>query len=450
MRAGAVLTQRISEACGGHAGCFAGAIMSVERAQLGSQPDDLPEPPTIGDLVQGRYRIEQELGRGGMGVVLEAHDEMLDRQVALKVVLPRMLRSPEAIERFYNEARSLARIDSRNVVRVLDFGTVNEPATASGLPFMVLELLRGEDLFSIASRLPGGMPPARVVRYALEACAGLAAAHAQGIVHRDLKPENLFLADEPDGTQCLKVLDFGIARSHTRRALTRGHVGVGSPGYMAPEQVEGKEVVDGRADIWALGVVMYELLAQRPAFFGDDPRSLCLQILSAPVTPLSQLRTDLPPALVYIVERCMERDPERRFANVAELAEALSPLDDWSPSSDAELIRRRLEGGLEGGEESPPRSGARPAIERLTSSDLVDLPSPPRPRRARRVISAIVVALVLIPLVALLPRVAKAPELAPARAWTAQTLASTQATWNKARDRARELWMKEPAGEPAR
>ncbi len=420
--------------------------MSVDRLQLANQPEDLPEPPAIGDLVQGRYRIQQELGRGGMGVVLEAHDETLGRDVALKVVLPRMLRAPEAVERFYNEARSLARIESKHVVRVLDFGTINEPVSAAGLPFMVLELLRGEDLFAVASRLPNGLPPARVVRYALEACAGLAAAHAQGIVHRDLKPENLFLSEDADGTHSLKVLDFGIARSHARRALTRGQVGVGSPGYMSPEQVEGKGAVDGRADIWALGVVMYELLAQRPAFVGDDPRSLCLQILSAPVTPLSELRDDLPPALVYIVERCMEREPERRFANVAELADALSPLDDWSPSSDAELIRRRLESS----EETVPSSGTRMlASPQLTSSDIVDVPSR-KPRRLRRIVSAVVVVLLLAPLVALLPRVAQAPELAPARAWSAEALASTQAAWVKVRDRARELWMKEPAGEPSR
>jgi eukaryotic-like serine/threonine-protein kinase len=380
-----------------------------------------------------------------MGIVLAAQDEMLGRAVALKVVLPRMLRSEEAVERFGNEARSLARIESRNVVRVLDFGTISEPASCAGLPFMVLELLRGEDLFSVASSVPGGLSPARVVRYALEACAGLAAAHAQGIIHRDLKPENLFLAQEPDGTSCLKVLDFGIARSHTRRALTRGQVGVGSPGYMSPEQVEGRGHVDERADIWALGVVMYELLAQRPAFFGETAQSLCLQILNAEVTPLSDIRHDLPMALVYIVERCMERDPDKRFANVAELADALAPLDDWNPSTDAELIRRRLESS----DEEIPGSGPRlVASPHQASNDIVDVRRP-RPR-LRRIVSALFVVITLVPLVALLPRVARAPELAPARAWSAQAVASTQAAWFKVRDRARELWMKEPAGEPAR
>ncbi len=419
--------------------------MSAELLRAPSEPGDLPVLPKAGDLVHGRYHVDFELGRGGMGVVLQARDQMLDRDVALKVVLPRMLRSPEAIERFSNEARSLAQLESRHVVRVLDFGSIASPPESAGLPFMVLELLRGEDLFSVASR-EEGIAPSRVVRYALQACAGLAAAHAQGIIHRDLKPENLFLAVEPDGNECLKVLDFGIARSHSRRALTRGHVGVGSPGYMSPEQVEGTGRVDARSDIWGLGVVMYELLSHRPAFYGDNPQSLCLQILTADVTPLLELKSSLPPALVYIVERCMERDPERRFANVAELAEALSPLDDWSPESDAERIRRRLDAA-----EESPVSETRPQQSRqLPSTEVVITePVPARPRRnRRRIASFLLAAAVLIPAVALLPRVARAPELAPARAWSMRALEESQATYVKVRDRARELWMKEPGGAP--
>lgn len=417
--------------------------MSSEPLRAPSDPGDLPELPKPGDLVHGRYRVDFELGRGGMGLVLQAHDQMLDRDVALKVVLPRMLRSPEAIERFSNEARSLAQLESRHVVRVLDFGAISSPAASAGLPFMVLELLRGEDLFSVAAR-EQGLSPSRVVRYAVQACAGLAAAHAQGIIHRDLKPENLFLATEPDGNECLKVLDFGIARSHSRRALTRGHVGVGSPGYMSPEQVEGTGKVDQRSDIWGLGVVMYELLAHRPAFFGDNPQSLCLQILTAEVTPLLEIRPNLPPALVYIVERCMAREPERRFANVAELAEALAPLDDWSPETDAERIRRRLHAA-----EDVPVSETRPQLSRRLPSTDVVITEPVPPRRSRRRVASLLLATaVMVPVVALLPRVAQAPELAPARAWSARALEESQAAYFKVRDRARELWMKEPGGAP--
>ena len=417
-------------------------IMTAERLAQHGDPSDLPVLPVPGDLVHGRYRVEYELGHGGMGVVLAAHDERLGRAVALKIVLPRMMRSPEAVERFSNEARSLARLESRNVVRVLDFGAIGSPMACAGLPFMVLELLRGEDLFNVASR-EGGLSPSRVVRYALEACTGLAAAHAQGIIHRDLKPENLFLAIEPDGSECLKVLDFGIARSHSRRALTKGHVGVGSPGYMSPEQVEGKGKVDARSDIWGLGVVMYELLAHRPAFFGDNPQSLCLQILTADVTPLAKLRANLPQALVDIVERCMERDPERRFSNVAELAEALTPLDDWSASTNVEKIRHQLSAADEA-----PVSDVRPIERRRSFGNSIgaQVLSRMSPRR-RRMASLIAVGLVLIPVVALLPHVSQAPELAPAREWSARAVERTQSAWAKLRERARELWLQEPGSD---
>jgi serine/threonine-protein kinase len=421
--------------------------MSTQRAVMKSDSDGLRAVPGRGALVQGRYLVTGELGRGGMGVVLAAHDEMLGRDVALKVVLPRMTRSVEIVERFTNEARSLARLESRHVVRVLDFGTISEPLASAGLPFMVLELLRGEDLFSVAAR-EGGLSPGRVVSYMLQACSGLAVAHSLGIVHRDLKPENLFLAIEPDGGECLKVLDFGIARSHSRpRPLTRGKVGVGSPGYMSPEQVEGSAHVDARSDIWTLGVVMYELLSHRSAFSGETPQSLCLQILNSPVEPLAHLRPDLPAALVYVVERCMERDPARRFQNVAELAEALAPLHEASPPSDAERVRRVLEAEAVLDE----RLELAPA-RRLSSSDIIVVAAPRQraPRRNwRRVFSTAFVVLTLAPLVALLPRVAQAPELAPARAWSESALRSTQLAWHQAVHRARELWMKEPGTDPA-
>jgi serine/threonine-protein kinase len=417
--------------------------MSQARLQRGSD-SDLPTLPVPGETVHGRYRIEQELGRGGMGIVLAAHDQMLGRRVALKLLMPHLMRSPEAVTRFGNEARSLAQLDSPHVVRVLDYGLVSGPDSCCGLPFMVLELLRGEDLFSLVAR-DGALSPSRVVRYALQACAGLAAAHAQGIVHRDLKPENLFLSVEPDGSECIKVLDFGIARSRDRRALTKGH-GVGSPGYMAPEQVEGTQV-DSRADIWALGVVMYELLARRPAFVGDNAQSLCLQILTAPITPLLELRPELPPALVFIVERCMERDPDRRFANVAELADALAPLDQHDPETEAERIRRRL-GSVDDDEVI---SDVRPRQERaLATGDIVATAPGRRERRLRRrrVVSVLAVTFALVPMVALLPQVKNAPELAPLRAWSAQAVEQTRETYAKVHARARELWMKEPAGKP--
>lgn len=385
-------------------------------------PSNPPELPMTGDILQARYQVRHELGRGGMAVVLAAHDTLLGREVALKVLLPNLSASHEAVERFVNEARSLAKLENPHVVRVLDCGKLSTPAICAGLPFMVLELLRGEDLYSVAAR-EGGLAPQRVIRYMLQACAGLGAAHAHGIIHRDLKPENLFLAIETDGQECLKVLDFGIARSHSRRALTGGRVGLGSPGYMSPEQVGGGGPVDARSDIWALGVVMYELLAHRPAFAGEDPQELCAQTLLGTVAPLGEIRRDLPPALIQIVERCLEREPERRFASVDELAQALTAVTV---------------------------PGA--AASEISEGDIVEVRSGQQPRRtgrARRAGAWLLAGLILVPSILLLPRVAQAPELAPARAWSARTIEQVKSTWREARARAHALWMKEPAGPPA-
>ncbi len=396
--------------------------MSVERLGRAPQVSNPPELPMTGDILQARYQVRGELGRGGMAVVLAAVDQLLGREVALKVMLPTVSASSEAVERFVNEARSLATLRSPHVVRVLDVGRLSEPAVCAGLPFMVLELLRGEDLHSVAVR-EGVLSPERVVRYALQACAGLSAAHAQGIVHRDLKPENLFLAVDADGAECLKVLDFGIARSHSRRAMTGARVGLGSPGYMSPEQVGGGGPVDARTDIWSLGVVMYELLGHQPAFAGEDPQELCAQTLLARVVPLAEIRSDLPPALIEIVERCMEREPARRYATVDDLALALNNA----------------------------QASEMPAVQ-LVESDIVELK--PATRRAaggsgRRAAAWLLAGLILAPSILLLPKVARAPELAPARAWSAHAAERVQSTWQNARARAHALWMKEPAGPPA-
>lgn len=400
--------------------------MSAQRPQLVPHLVGSRELPNTGDVVHARYHVRHELGRGGMAVVLAAYDAVLEREVALKVMLPMLTSSTEAGERFVNEARTLAKLESPHVVRVLDCGRLAAPASCAGLPFMVLELLRGEDLYSVATR-EGGLSPERVVRYALQACAGLAAAHAQGIVHRDLKPENLFLALDAEGNECLKVLDFGIARSRSRRALTRGRVGVGSPGYMSPEQVEGGGQVDARSDIWGLGVVMYELLAHRPAFVGDDAVSLCAQTLTATVAPLADLRPDLPRPLVALVERCLERDPSRRFDSVADLAEALTRVQSLDLA--------------------PPELTSRDFVE-VVPVELDPSIERPRRRRGRRAVAWLIAGLILAPSVVLLPKVAQAPELASARAWSARVLVSAQGSWQRARTRAHELWRPAAADAP--
>ncbi len=297
--------------------------------------------PKRGALIAQRYRLGEDIGEGGMSLVYSARDERLGREVALKVLNPRMAFSREVVTRFVNEARTLAQLDCPHVVRVFDAGVTEEPGQPT-LPFMVLELLRGTELRHVVMD-PGPEDVRAVVGWMLQICDGLAAAHVEGIIHRDLKPENLFLVKEPDGTQIAKVLDFGIARSmHVTPSVTLQGERMGSPGYMSPEQIRDVSTVDERSDIWSLGVIMYELLAGVAPFKADSALELCVEILNASVAPLQAVRPDLPAGLSAVVQRCMQRPVDARFANMAELAEALAPYAHQPAAELAARVRRRL------------------------------------------------------------------------------------------------------------
>mgnify|MGYP001062724726 FL=1 len=217
-----------------------------------------------GDLLAGKYRIERVLGRGGMGVVVSAVHEALDERVALKFLLPEALANQEAVQRFLREARAAVKIRSEHVARVTDVGTLE-----SGAPYMVMEYLDGVDLARyLESR--GPLPVPEAVEYMLQACEALAEAHALGIVHRDLKPANLFRIERVDGTPSIKLLDFGISKVIAHQvALTQTSSMLGSPLYMAPEQMTSSKHVDARADVWALGIILFELVTGEPPFQGD-------------------------------------------------------------------------------------------------------------------------------------------------------------------------------------
>lgn len=281
---------------------------------------NLPRPDTI---IGRRFRLGRTIGVGGMNAVFLARDQRLDRDVAFKILSPALVGSREVVARFVNEARTLARLDSEHVVRVLDCGVTNDTDGPS-LPYMVLELLRGDDLRTELER--GAIPTERALSWILQACEGLATAHAEGVIHRDLKPENLFLCLRSDGTEVVKLLDFGIARSMiVPAALTLSGEGVGSPGYMSPEQLRDASAVDERSDIWSLGVVMYELLSGVPPFQASKPFELCAQILAGKFPRLQQFQPELPRGLVAAVHRCLAVDPVNRFQTVFELAVALAP-----------------------------------------------------------------------------------------------------------------------------
>ena len=283
------------------------------------------ELPEVGALIGGKYRIEGIIGSGGMGVVFRARHLALREQVAIKVLKPDRGGSPQLVERLLREARAAASIRNGHVVGVLDVGTLPD-----GQPFIVMEHLQGEDLASRLSRT-GPLPVRAAIDYLLETCEAVAEAHALGIVHRDLKPANLFLQRRASGAVTVKVLDFGVARflsgyaegTEQDSGLTSTHSFVGSPAYVSPEQLTTPEDVDTRADIWALGVILYELLTGAQPFKSPTLALTCTKILQLPLP--APARDDLAPELLVSLERALEKDREQRFATVLELSRALAP-----------------------------------------------------------------------------------------------------------------------------
>lgn len=285
-------------------------------------------PVRAGEVVAEKYRVEQTLGVGGMGVVVAATDEGLERRVAIKFLLPRLAGSETAVQRFVREARAATRITSEHVVRLLEIDKLPD-----GTPFFVMEYLEGRDLRAVL-REDGPLAPSTAVDYVLQALQAIAEGHLKGIVHRDIKPGNLFLSARADGTPLIKVLDFGIAKRLEQpedvaqsQLTSSDDVRLGSPAYMPPEQLHSARDVDTRSDIWSMGATLYELLSGRPPFEGQSYAELVSRILSAPPRPISTPTPArvLPQGLQEVMLRCLEKDREARYANAAELAAALAP-----------------------------------------------------------------------------------------------------------------------------
>jgi serine/threonine protein kinase len=289
-----------------------------------------------GDLLAGKYRVERLIGAGGMGVVVAARHEDLDQLVAIKLVRDEALGNEEAVERFLREARSAGRLRSEHIARVLDVGKLD-----SGAPYMVMEFLEGNDLAQTLLR-DGPMPSGLAVALMLQVCEAVAEAHSAGIVHRDLKPENLFLTQTVGGSPKVKVLDFGVSKSmrladDPMAKLTATRTVLGSPLYMPPEQMRSSRDVDARGDVWALGVVLFELLTGRSPFEAETMPELCVKIVSEPPLSLAEFRPDLSPSLVAVVARCLEKERDRRFENAAQLATAL---EEFAPPPGTRLVLR--------------------------------------------------------------------------------------------------------------
>jgi serine/threonine protein kinase len=328
----------------------------------------IKSPVAPGDVVAGKYRIERVLGSGGMGVVVAARHIDLDQPVALKFILPHALAGKGNVERFMREARAAVRLKSEHVARVYDVGR-----DAEDRPFMVLELLEGMDLSKL-SKQKGPLPVADAVEYVLQTCEALVEAHAAGIVHRDLKPQNLFVTRRLNGTPLLKVLDFGIAKAFGpgaigQMALTDSAAIIGSPLYMAPEQMRSARTAEVRSDIWALGVILYELLGGQLPFDGETVTEVCIRVVNEDPKPLLALRPALEEPLVAIVMRCLEKEPEGRYHNVSALAAALEPFSRSALQGGPVRPWRSFEDTQDSGQRNPFAAG-------LASPDAADATGP--------------------------------------------------------------------------
>jgi eukaryotic-like serine/threonine-protein kinase len=291
-----------------------------------------------GDLIDGKYRIEGVLGRGGMGTVFAALHVPLKREVAVKVLRPGLLSRKDVVGRFMREARAAARIRSPHVVGVLDVGGL-----PTGEPYIVMERLRGNDLSQEITAL-GSLDVRVSVDYVIDICEAVAHAHAMGVIHRDLKPANVFLCKADGVEPQVKVLDFGISKISDRTPdsapefSTELQTWLGTPRYMAPEQITLGRKVDERADIWAIGTILYELISGHPPFQDKSLEILCKRLLEDEAPSLSETsRKKLPRRLEAIVGQCFEKVPEQRFPNVGALARALIPYG--SPSKQTTLQR---------------------------------------------------------------------------------------------------------------
>lgn len=273
-----------------------------------------------GDVLARKYRVERVLGKGGMGIVVAARHLELGQLVAIKQLVAGDDLDKEQRERFLREARAAVQLKSHHVARVLDVGTDDE-----GAPYMVMEFLEGQDLLGTL-KARGSLPIPEAAEYIMQACEAVGEAHAAGIVHRDLKPANLFLTHDVGGAPCIKVLDFGVSKLvGSDIALTHESQMLGSPLYMSPEHMSAPSSVDGRTDVWALGVILYQLVTGKTPFHAQTVQMVSARVIAEPPTPLAMYRQDIPPGFEALIHRCLEKDRNRRCRDVAELAESLAP-----------------------------------------------------------------------------------------------------------------------------
>ncbi|MCB9561365.1 MAG: serine/threonine protein kinase [Kofleriaceae bacterium] len=366
-----------------------------------------------GQLIGGRYRLIGRIGKGGMGVVYEAEHVGLDKRVAVKFLLDRFTDDAEVVERFHREARTASRIGQANIIDVFDVGHAED-----GRPYLVMELLAGDDLAHVIQQT-GPMPAARAIHITRQILQGLEAAHAKGIVHRDMKPENVFLVRRGDEPDFVKIMDFGISKliaaTESKVRLTATGAVIGTPIYMAPEQVLAQAELDQRVDLYAVGVMLFELLAGKPPFMANSYLGLVTQHLQVPPPPLAAARPDLPAQICAAVAHALEKDPAQRFQTATEFARALPApaalrdLDGAATLGDTDGVRVHTEGVRAAG-----------AAASVDTGEPVRGELPGRRRTAAWIIAAALVVAVGMVVVAVLARDhgggATAPRRPPAAA----------------------------------
>jgi serine/threonine protein kinase len=301
-------------------------------------PDDIEVTETIeapkeelttGSIFAGRYQIIEELGKGGMGKVYRVLDKKLKEEIALKLIKPEIAKDKKTLERFHNELKLARKISQRNVGRMYELMEVE------GTHFITMEYVPGEDLRSSIRRF-GQLPVGKSISIAKQICEGLAEAHRLGVVHRDLKSNNIMIDKEGNA----RIMDFGIARSLEAKGITGAGVMIGTPEYMSPEQVEGKEV-DQRSDIYSLGVVLYEMLTGQVPFEGDTPFTIGVKHKSEMPQNPNELNTQIPDDLNSVILRCLEKDKERRYQSPGDVRSELINVEKGIPTTEKAVTERK-------------------------------------------------------------------------------------------------------------
>ncbi|HTR53837.1 MAG TPA: serine/threonine-protein kinase [Kofleriaceae bacterium] len=294
----------------------------------------MPRFPQPGTVLLGKYRVDSLIGEGGMGAVVKASHLDLDEKYAIKVLLPEMLSRQDIVQRFLREAKAAVKLKGEHVARVIDVGRLD--GEFEGVPYIVMEYLNGADLNAIIKH-HGAQDPAVAADLLLQACEAIAEAHSIGIIHRDIKASNFFISQPENEAPHLKVLDFGIATAPQGTSeLTDADAVIGTPAYMAPEQMRAARIADARSDIWSMGVVLYELLEGKRPFCSEVYSELCLKVGMDP--PEEMVAPGIPEGVRAIVLKCLEKPVERRYQSVAELAFDLMPF-----ASDIVLARAAVE-----------------------------------------------------------------------------------------------------------